>query len=85
MCFPPNGLRTAGGGKEVREKKQVKAGCQHVKLQLLISNAGECISTAFGCIIKEILFATTGGRWAGSSDRTEAVSGCDKSYWQLFV
>ncbi len=49
---------TAQDGK----KKQVKARCQRVKLQLLISSAGESISTVFKCIIKEVLFATTGGR-----------------------
>lgn len=73
MFFSLNSLydTTADGEKEVREKMQLKAGCQHVKLQLLISSGGECISTVFECIIKEILFATTGGQRPGSTALTE--------------
>ncbi len=69
--------------QKVGRKKRVEAGRQRVKLQLLISSAGESISTVFKCIIKEVLFATTGGRQRAAAE--PRLQDCDKSYWQLFV
>lgn len=51
--------------------KQVKAVRQYVKLQLLISGAGECIFNVYKCIIKEIVSATTGGQRPGNTVLTE--------------
>lgn len=57
---------------------------QHVKLQLLITVAGECISTVFECIIKQVPLTTTGGQWPGAqleqNRGNTRVQACDESY-----
>lgn len=62
MFFPPNSLpyTTAGGG----EKLRVKAGCQHVKLQLLISALENAFPLRSDALLRRIPLATTGGAGA---------------------